>query len=332
MEPPEPDARGPWEPLSPAGCLQSWWGATPELGCGGQRAPRQLSWGGLAVLTRPRSKTAWRHFSKNTEALPKEGGPARLSVSQGPSGRWGGVWGPVVEAGGAQQLPLPIKAHCCLGGPGTSGRVRMLRRRWVGSRHQQVRGRGASVPLNKGSHARGWAAVSPPTPGWRGVTLLCPCLRLAEGQPTSAPWDPGRAADQDKAGESRGLAGVAGGAMEQQHPAVQPCSFRRPVDSCLGWKRWLGRALCQRAGAVGGRLPSASQQMPQLELRVCFCAPSLHQCSLPSRGALRPEPSVTLRMVRGPGSWALPRREAPGRWVSLAPPNMSFTRCRGSWL
>lgn len=98
------------------------------------------------------------------------------------------------------------------------------------------------------------------------------------------------------------------------------------MDSWLGWKRWLGRALCPRAGAVGGRLPSASQQMPQLELRLYFYAPSLHQCSLPWRGALWPEPSVTLRMLRGPGSRALPRREALGQWASLA----SFTRSRDS--
>ena len=77
---------------------------------------------------------------------------------------------------------------------------------------------------------------------------------------------------------------------------------------------------------MGGRLPSASQQMPQLELHLYFYAPSLHQCLLPRRGALRPELSITPRKLRGPRSRALPRREALGWWASLA----SFTSPRDS--
>lgn len=174
----------------------SSWGAGDR-----QTASRQHSWGGLTVLTWLRCKTSWRHFSKNTEALPKEGGPAGLSVSQEPavSGvEFGGLWWRLGEHGSS---PRHQKSHYRLGGPGTLGRVRMLRRRWAGSHHQQVRGRGASVPLNKGSHAGGWAAVSLPTPGWRGVVPSHLYLRLAEGQPTSAAWDPRRATDQDKADE-----------------------------------------------------------------------------------------------------------------------------------
>lgn len=117
--------------------------------------------------------------------------------------------------------------------------------------------------------------------------------------------------------------------MGQQPPAVHP--FLQETRGLLARvEAWLGGALCQRAGAVGGRLPPASQQMPQLKLCVYFYAASLHQGSLPRRGALRPEPSVTPRTLRGPGSRALPRREAPGRWASLAPPAYVFHSL--SWL
>lgn len=77
----------------------------------------------------------------------------------------------------------------------------MLRRRWAGSQHQQVRGRGASVPLNKGSHA-GVIQCLRPHPGGGGVV---PSHPYPSGWPRGSPplplGDPGQATDQDKADE-----------------------------------------------------------------------------------------------------------------------------------
>lgn len=72
------------------------------------------------------------------------------------------------------------------------------------------------------------------------------------------------------------------------------------MDSWLGWKRGLGGALCQRAGAVGGRLPPASQQMPQLKLRLFLCCIS-------APGFASPEGGPAARAVRHPEDAAWPR-------------------------
>lgn len=129
--------------------------------------------------------------------------------------------------------------------------------------------------------------------------------------------------------ESGGLAGVVVGRHGTAAPGSAPLFLQETRGLLARWKRWLGGALCQRAGAVGGRLPPVSQQMPQLKLCVFLCCISAPGFASPE-GALRPEPSVTPRTLRGPGSWALPRREAPGRWASLAPPVYVFHSL--SWL
>lgn len=99
----------------------------------------------------------------------------------------------------------------------------MLRRRWAGSQHQQVRGRGASVPLNKGSHAGGWATVSPPTPGRRGVVPSHPYLRLAEGSPPLPLGTPGEPQTRTRQmSESGGLAGVVVGHHGTAAPGSAP--------------------------------------------------------------------------------------------------------------
>lgn len=157
----------------------------PSWGAGDrQRASRQHSWGGRAVLTRPQCKTSWRHFSNNTEALPKEGGPAGLSVSQGPAVggvESGGLWW---RPGEHSSSPRPRqKAHCCLGGAGAAGRVHLLRPGGLAAGHHQVRGRGASVLLNKGLHAGGRLQCLHPRPASVGSCPHAPASAWLRGSP-----------------------------------------------------------------------------------------------------------------------------------------------------
>lgn len=153
--------------------------------------------------------------------------------------------------------------------------------------------------LLKRAHAGGGLQCLRPRPAGVGSCPHAPASAWLRGSPPLPLGTLGEPRTRIRQTSESG--GGGGGAWNSSPRQCTPDSFRRPMDSWLGWKRWLGGALCPRAGALGGRLPSASQQMPQLELHLYFYAPSLHQCSLPRRGALRREPSVTRGCCVSPG-------------------------------
>lgn len=79
------------------------------------------------------------------------------------------------------------------------------------------------MPLNKGSHAGGWATVSPPTPGRRGVVPSHPYLRLAEGSPPLPLGTLGKPQTRTRQmSESGGLAGVVVGHHGTAAPGSAP--------------------------------------------------------------------------------------------------------------